>query len=273
MSPGLLYSILVPVDFTPKSVWALSLAANLARKNKGIVHLLHVIDSVTDPDKNQIEKARHKLFDFAQQYQNDFQVSIIPNIETGSIFTTIGEMSSRLGVKMIVMGTVGLKGIQRVTGSFTLRIILGSKIPVLLLHKKPEEIIRNIVIPFDLNLPMDSILNNAINTGLLSQCKIYICGILQEKTFFYKRKLHIALHEIIQRLKDAGLAYNIDMVQNNYQDKTDAILKYTSRLGSSAIVFSAMYGIRDNRRYIADFATDLVSHSGLPLLGINPLKQ
>lgn len=274
MSPGLMYSILVPVDFTPKSVWALSLAANLARKNEGIVHLLHVIDSFTNPGKNEIENARHRLFVFAQQYQNDFQVSVIPNVETGNIFTTIGEMSARLGVKMIVMGTVGLKGIQRITGSFTLRIISGSKIPVLLLHKNPEEeIIRNIVIPFDLNLPMGSIVNNAINTGFLSQCKIYIYGILQEKTFFYKRKIHIALREIIQRLEDAGLAYSIDLVQNKYQDKTDAILKYSKRLGSAAIVFSVLKGIDGNKGHIPELASSLISHSGFPLMGFNPLKQ
>ncbi len=269
-----MYSILVPVDFTPKSVWAFAFAANMARKNDGIVHLLHVIDSVSKPGKKEIDKARHKLFDFAQQYQNELKVSVISNVETGSVFTTIGEMGSRLGANMIVMGTVGLKGIQRVTGSFTLRIILGSKIPVLLLHENiEEENIKNIVIPFDLSLPMNSIVNSTIRTGLLNQSKIYIYGILQEKSYFYKRKIHTVLHEIINKLENAGLAYSIDLVQNKYQDLTDAILKYANRLGPAAIAFPVLYGMSENSRHIPELASDLVSHSTLPLLGVNLQKK
>ncbi|MFN2396024.1 MAG: universal stress protein [Bacteroidales bacterium] len=269
-----MYSILVPVDFTPKSVWALSLAAGLARKNEGIVHLLHVIDSFTNPGKKEIDNARLKLFDFAKQYQNDMQVSVIPNVETGSIFTTIGEMGTRLGVKMIIMGTVGLKGIQRITGSFALRIILGSKTPVLLLQKNIEvENIKNIVIPFDLSLPMENIVKNAIRTGLLNQSKVYVYGIMQEKSFFYKRKMYATLQEIIQKLENAGLAYSVDLFQNKYQNLTDAILKYASSLGPAAIAFPVLHNIGPNSRQIPDIASNLVRYSSLPLLGVNPIKQ
>jgi nucleotide-binding universal stress UspA family protein len=139
-------NLLVPIDFSPVTEKALEHACILAQKSSEEIHLLHVIKNTEEYLANEL---LHKLELLAKKYRVQFGIKIIPYIENGNIFNTISEFSLAQKSKLIVMGTHGVKGIQHLTGAFAVKVILSSKIPVIItqLESQPPKQFEKVLIP------------------------------------------------------------------------------------------------------------------------------
>ena len=72
------------------------------------------------------------------------------DILEGNIFTAIGEVAEEVGAMLVVMGTHGIKGMQKLTGSWALKVIANSKVPYLVVQDEPHKAeINNVVVPID----------------------------------------------------------------------------------------------------------------------------
>lgn len=274
MPPGLIYSVMVPVDFTQQSVWALTVAARLVRKNGGIIHLLHIVDSRIDYGKENIEKVRVNLFEFARNYQHELGVSIIPNVETGSIFQTIGEMSNRLGVKIIVMGTHGIKGIQKVIGSYAIRVILGSNVPVILINDMPHsEGFNKVIIPFDTNASIDKVIEKVIESGRLFQSYIYLFSHIGAMSSLRKKRTLGNINKAVKQIRSAGLECKSIIMQNDFQDLSDAIIRYSHNINADIIAIPLQTRTYGKEFIISQTVLQLLDEIPLPLWVFNTEKN
>ena len=65
------------------------------------------------------------------------------------IFSTIGEVATEIDANLVIMGTHGIRGMQKLTGSWALKVIVGSKAPFLVVQGPPEsDQLHDIVFPF-----------------------------------------------------------------------------------------------------------------------------
>ncbi len=271
MLPGLIYSVLVPVDFSRQSVWALSVAAMLVKNNKGIIHLLHVVDSRIDYEKETLEKIRINLFEFAQEQQQLLGVSIIPNIERGNIFQSIGDTANRLGAKIIIMGTHGVKGIQKVIGSFAVRVMLGSKIPVILI--KDQFISQNfnkIIIPNDTLTTIDIVTEKVIESGKVIHGNIYLFNLLRTMSAFRKVKIMGQIKRTLNKLNSAGYNSESIVIQNDIQDFTNLIIRYAKNINADMIAISLQSKKPGKEFQISDLAMNLINKAPIPIYVVNP---
>ena len=122
-------NLLVPIDFSPVTEKALEHACILAKNNAEHIQLLHVIKN---DEEHIAQEILRKLSQLAEKYNLQYGIKIFPNVERGNIFNTISEFSLAQKSKLIVMGTHGVKGIQHITGAFAVRVILSSKVPVII---------------------------------------------------------------------------------------------------------------------------------------------
>jgi len=137
--------IIVPWDFTRRAMNAYEHAVNLANLLKREIILLHIVHDVTDID-NSFEKLNTK----AEELKKDSKVNTHPIIKTGSIFDTIREVAEEQKAEMVVMGTHGRQGLQKVFGSRALKVIANSKIPFVVIQDKPATSkFENILFPID----------------------------------------------------------------------------------------------------------------------------
>lgn len=135
---------LVPFDFTEVSEHALHLAFQLAEKNNREVYLLHVA-------KNQHDKiAARKTFQERVEKLTDKQKAIITTkVLVGDIFVDLAKAGDILNASMIVMGTHGAKGFQKLFGSNAEKVISSSSVPVLIVRENEDlESFKTIVMPF-----------------------------------------------------------------------------------------------------------------------------
>lgn len=125
-------TIIVPYDFTEKADCAVKHASILARKMNAEVVLLHIV-------KNEHKQGNvgTELDTIAQKIKNDENVAVRPLVREGTIFKTINEVVAELKSLLVVMGTHGMKGMQKITGSWALKVIVGCHVPYLIVQKDP----------------------------------------------------------------------------------------------------------------------------------------
>jgi nucleotide-binding universal stress UspA family protein len=127
-------TILVTWDFSNVSEYALQHAIRAAKIIDSNVTLLHI----TAKEKENVEAERRLqivLDEATKKY--DFTPNYI--IKEGSIFSTISEVANELCAIFVVMGTHGIKGMQKITGSWALKVIAGTKVPFLVVQKPPKD--------------------------------------------------------------------------------------------------------------------------------------
>lgn len=137
--------ILVPWDYTQVAEYALQHAARIAKLTDGTVGLLHVVKK-----EKEKEEATVKLNTIADEIESKYNVRPTIIVKDGSIFKVISETSNELDATMVVMGTHGMKGMQKFTGSWALKVIAGTRAPFLVVQDVPaQDQFENIVFPIN----------------------------------------------------------------------------------------------------------------------------
>ncbi len=166
-----------------KAEYAFAHAANLSKITGNEVALLHIVKS-----ENEIPESQRKLNEATDKLNETYQIR--PNIVAlkGSIFKTISTYASGGGVEMVIMGTHGIRGLQKFTGSWALKVIRGSKVPFLVVQDMPKsEKIENIVFPIDFKNENKEILKWANYFCRLYRSRIYIVHPIVTDRIFKKR--------------------------------------------------------------------------------------
>jgi nucleotide-binding universal stress UspA family protein len=144
--------VLIPTDFSEVCGNAISHGVKLAQFLKYKVCILHVINRETksalkkkNVDLGYVDK---RLKDYKTYYEKKYQVKVETVALEGSIFTTINEYAEKIGANLMILGTHGKKGLQHLFGSYALRVVLESPVPVIVVQKRSfREGYRDIVFP------------------------------------------------------------------------------------------------------------------------------
>jgi nucleotide-binding universal stress UspA family protein len=137
--------ILVTWDFTERSGYALEHGINLAQLLNTTVTLIHIVKK-----DNEIDEAQVKMDALAEETQKKYNVKTDTVVPAGNIFTTISEVAVDIHAEMVIMGTHGMKGMQKLIGSWALKVIAGSKVPFIVVQAPPTSHgFKKIVFPLD----------------------------------------------------------------------------------------------------------------------------
>ncbi|TCO10914.1 universal stress protein [Natronoflexus pectinivorans] len=127
------HSIIVPYDFTEVAMNAVAHAVILSKQLDTGITLLHIVKKDTE-----IKEMEQQLSSDALRVNELHNIKPNTLVREGSIFKTINQVAHELDATLIVMGTHGMKGLQKLTGSWALKVIVGSKIPFLVIQDAPK---------------------------------------------------------------------------------------------------------------------------------------
>ncbi|MEM6514799.1 MAG: universal stress protein [Bacteroidota bacterium] len=141
--------IIVPIDFSEYSEYALEAAAILAKTYNSEIIALHMLnldpDSLTQSESQQNEQmgffykmAKERFEEFLERdYLNG--VEITPMVKHYKVFSELSEVAENHSADLIIMGSHGASGISEIfVGSNTEKVVRHSKTPVLVIKQKPE---------------------------------------------------------------------------------------------------------------------------------------
>ncbi len=137
-------SIIVPIDFTDVSHYAMEHAYLIAKKIKTPISLVHIVSNC-----NMIDEKEEELKQLAEKFKTthpDIEIGTI--VRKGNIFKTIYEVAQEKEAYLAIMGTHGqktLKKAMKVVKKFM-------KIAFILVQASPEgKELKKILIPLDNN--------------------------------------------------------------------------------------------------------------------------
>lgn len=146
---SLMKKILVPVDFSEHSEYALQVASQIAKQHDAgiiILHMLGLSEFVQANSEEEEEKeakyymnlAKEKIMDFTdKEYLADIPVEAI--IQNYKIFDEVDEVAKEHHCDLVVMGSHGASGLSHLfVGSNTEKVVRTSEVPVLVI-KRPHE--------------------------------------------------------------------------------------------------------------------------------------
>ena len=137
--------IIVPWDFSQVAENAFQHAVNISKVVNRDILLLHIAHDSKDKEVKTVE-----LKASAEKLGKEFGKKPFFEVVRGSIFHAIGETAKELKAEMIIMGTHGMKGAQKLFGSKALKVVVSSRIPFLVVQDKPAKAnFDTILLPID----------------------------------------------------------------------------------------------------------------------------
>jgi len=194
--------ILVPLDFTPVTENAFKYSIGLTKVlSVSDIILFHVVAT-----EKETSDASDKLNKLIQKYKGQTPTKVESLIKPGKIFDQIGKAASEVESSLIVMGTHGIKGMQRIIGSHAMRVITNSETPYIVVQQKLYKQIEKILVPIDYTHEVKQILPLLQSLNAKFKAKFHL--ITEEaKDDFIKNKIRNNLMYFKSFLNDNSIPF------------------------------------------------------------------
>jgi nucleotide-binding universal stress UspA family protein len=267
--------ILVPTDFSPQAENALKVAAQLAKKHKCEIHLLHILEipiqkmdalnSYSDlPEAIFFMKLAHKRFEelTAKDYLKG--ITYFEHVEFHEIFRGIFQVCKKDNIDLIVMGSHGSSGLKEMLiGSNTEKVVRTSNTPVLVIKNKHETFkVNNFVFASDFKdeskVPFEKALQFAEKFG----ANMHLLMVNTPNKFMTTEEANLRMKDFIKNMKFKKHTLNI------YNDNTIelGIMNFSQSINADLIGMSTHGRQGISHFFNGSISEDLVNHAKRPVI-------
>jgi nucleotide-binding universal stress UspA family protein len=270
--------IIVPVDFSEHSEYALKTAAKLAKKYHAELLVLHMLEMsdvmITSLDGMQYEKAAYFIKLSEQKFEaflkKDYlkTIKVTPIIKHFKVFSEVNEVAEKHDADLIVMGSHGTNGLEEFfIGSNTERVVRSSNIPVLVVKNKDIDInFETIVFACDFSEESIKPYLNAVKMFDKVDSKIHLVYVNLPNERF-KSSLEIEQNVANFLTKADGNLNKLNSV-NYVSDYTveDGVLNFSLKVGADIIAIPT-HGKRGLAHFFeGSIGEDVSNHATLPVI-------
>lgn len=254
-------NLLVPHDFTAAGDAAVDYALNVAKKLDAEVNLVHIVKE----KKEQLSAEKKFESIVADLNLKSTDPKVNTNVVTGDIFTNIATTAKELHSSLIIMGTHGAKGMQKVFGSFAIKVITSTHVPFVVVQKdyKYNEP-KDIVVPIDTS--KESLQIEQVVSAIASKVNSKV-HVIHEKYSDTSLKIKSSVHfEVIaKQFQSNHIPYEKGVIPKL---NAKEIVKYAKSINSDliAIAYHSESLISQLDRIFQDLITN---NSQIPVLMIN----
>ena len=262
--------LLVPTDFTNEAHSAIQHAVKLGVIVQAEVILLNVVK-----DKSDIPSATEKLKEEAKWAKsvND-QAEVRSIVRVGNIFDDIGDAASELGVSLIIMGTHGASGWQKITGSYALKVITNSSVPFIVVQDQlmNDTGYDSIVVPLDLNNETKQKLEMVASIAHYFDSEVHLIT-PNESDEFLSNKLKANRIWAAKYLKGKNVKFTTQIVDDG-DNLLEGVFKLSKKVEADLIAImnlqkNSLMGVLGS-----SYQQEIIANKAkVPVLCLNPLKS
>ena len=262
-------TILVPHDFTPVADFALQ-HANLFAKLVGLnVTLTHIVKK-----ENDKEDARKRLEQIALKNETENRIQTKATVAEGNYLSKIGEVADLTKAGIAIMGTHGVRGVQKVVGSYALKVITQSDIPYIVVQESPNEnqTIDNIVIPLDFSKESKQKLYAILGVANLFKSKIHIIADY-ESDEFTSASMRNNIKYAANFLSENNLEHTIVELEKKNKGLVDETLNYSLKVNADLLVVMTSVEGKLSSLIMGESEQVLIANKELiPVMCMNSMK-
>jgi len=270
--------IIVPVDFSKYSEFALEMAANLAKKYDAeilVLHMLEISETILTKGSDDLQaeavfflKLAEKKFD--EFLEKDFLdgVRITPIIKHFKVFTEVNDVAKEHGADLIIMGSQGASGMKEIfMGSNTEKVVRHSDIPVLVMKHSPILMdFEKVVFACDFSeKAINPYLNASKMFDLLGSTMHLVYVNLPNEKFRSTTEMESRVSDFL-KLADGNTdrMSNVSFVDDYSVEK--GILSFSERIKADIIAVSTHGRTGLAHFFEGSISEDLANHSVLPVM-------
>jgi len=267
-------TIIVPVDFSEQSEYALQFAAEIARNQQAEILALHMLEMSpallstgdTAPSENVVFLLKLAEKRFADFLNKDYLqgVSITPVIKHFKVFSEINEIAEEQGADLIIMGSHGTDGLEEIfIGSNTEKVVRSSTVPVLVVKERHSDFsIDRFVFACDFEAESVEAAKKAQRMAELFGAEFLLVYINTPNDAFLSTK--DAYNKISAFLTLARMGKEVE-VYNDYTIEK-GILNYAESV-SADLIGIPTHGRKGLSHFLlGSISEDLANHSSLPVV-------
>ncbi len=273
-------TIIVPIDFSEHSEYALHTAAILAKEQNAEIIALHMLELSTvhaygeESQSKHIEKALYytklaeKKFDGFLNKEYLKGISVTPIIRHFKVFSELGEVVAENNADLVVMGSKGSSGLTGFfIGSNTEKVVRNSEVPVLVVKNKPIDWnVKKVVFATDFS--EEAIPSFSKSIALLDAMKADVQMLyvnVPGEGFKATDEMEWAVETFLEQAEG-----NLDRVKNVHfiADKSaeKGILKYAKKVDADIVAVTTHGRTGLARFFEGSVSEDLVNHSDFAIL-------
>ncbi|HTO38075.1 MAG TPA: universal stress protein [Brumimicrobium sp.] len=200
---------IVPYDFTSVGDAALKYALYLAKPNRSSIMLLHIISS-EEKKKDALERLEGVISRLDLEVGDS---TVAPKVSVGNIFDDIPKIANESKASLIIMGTHGAVGMQKLFGSYAMKVISSAKVPFLVVQDGIDNRkIEKILVPITMAKESLQIIHIACKIAIDFNSKIQIISEKQNDPILSSR-LEIYLKVVKKQIEEMGVEYDVELLK------------------------------------------------------------
>ena len=271
--------ILVPVDFSEHSEYALEVAARLAKKHSAKIVLLHMLglsEAVFTKDDSQefveaqfyMKLSKKRFAEFLDKpYLKGIEVS--ETVQNYRIFSEINNVAKEQEIDLVVMGSHGAGGLSEIfVGSNTEKVVRSAEVPVLVIKKaNPEFEIKTVVMGFEFQIENIAAYQQAVTLFNKLKAEVHLVHVnLPGIKFRSTTEIEDEINKFLRVAHHNELPHNIQVHQISDYKVESGIYNYARKSQADLIAV-----LTHGRSGLAHFfkgsiGEDLANHAKLPVI-------
>ncbi len=268
--------VLVPFDFSEVADFAVQHAIGTAKWSDYKICLLHLINKDIDKsylkDDSFLEEAiTKKISEITLDKKIEYNVDIDYIIrENNDIYNTIGDAAKETGASFIIIGTHGKKGMQHIIGSYILKVIANSPVPVIVVQKRPfGKGYENIVAPIDITANSIQKVKWAAKLAQHFNSTIHLVSL--DTTSKYRQQILKNVTLVKELFDKKGIKFQEKIISCNKNDFITEVINY-----ADSILADLLLIINESNKFVPGFMKvaaieKIIFNSGkIPVMCINP---
>lgn len=266
--------IIVPVDFSEQSEYALKVAASLAKKHDSEILALHMLElnetmltssAGFHPEQTVflLKLAEKRFGEFMDKpYLNG--ISITPIIKHFKVFSEINEVVEEHGVDLIVMGSHGADGLKEIfVGSNAEKVVRNANVPVLVIKNELESFkVERFVFACDFKDDNLLAFERAKDFANMLAAELALVYVNVPGDEFLSTK--DAFNRINQFLNKANAGQEVE-IYNDYSVEK-GILNYSETIGADIIGIPTHGRKGLSHFFMGSIGEDIANHSKIPVV-------
>ncbi len=272
--------VLVPVDFSELSQHALFHAAKMANLFNDQVTLLHTLEtggifSFLDKSNKDLlyEGTNKKLDDLAAILSGKYpNIKVNKMIREGKPHKVITETAEELKCDIIVMGSNGEAGLEKIVGSTASRVITGASVPVIVVKSAPvRQDYKKIVLPIDLTKETKQKISMAIHLAKKYGSEVHVISEFEGDEFL-KNKLSANMNQVEKILTENGVTCITKITDpNDYPGHIGQdTVKYAREADADLILIMTQQETGLSEFFLGSYAQQVINKSQVPVMCIRP---
>ncbi|MCU4163128.1 universal stress protein [Carboxylicivirga caseinilyticus] len=258
-------TILIPFDFTEVADIAVQHAIKVSKKLDADILLLHIVkkDTLIAEQEKQLKESAEKI---------SSKWGTLPKtlVKEGTIFKTINEVVEDLNCILVVMGTHGMKGLQKLTGSWALKVIVGSQVPYLVVQTPPKhDEYAKVVFPVDYKtenkekLKWVDFINKMFNSKTFIYANASKEGILDSRT-----KANVVFSKRFMEEKEIDYELVLSEGESSFSQET---IQYAEKIEADMVLIMTTRDISFHDYVLGAYEQYIIANNAqIPVLVINP---